>query len=226
MAENPAKEVKVVSPKRVLQRPKGFTDTEAEAILTHARNHRKPTREAPKTAAAKRWVPWLCAYTGARVGEMAQLRKQDLCKQGDIWVLTLTPEAGAIKSGLMREAPLHPHLVEEGCPEFVARAPEGYLFLNPKGETQEDRIGAIRTIKNRVTDFVREVVTDPKVQPNHGWRHRFETLAREAELREDVTNAITGHATPGVAATYGNVSIKAKADAIARLPRVNAQGDP
>lgn len=226
MTANPAADVKVVAPKRVLARPQGFTDAEAEAILTHARKSRKATRAAPKTTAAKRWVPWLCAHTGARVGEMVQLRKQDLRKQGDIWVLTLTPEAGAIKSGLMREVPLHPQLVEEGFPEFVASAPEGYLFLNPKGDTQEDRIGAIRTIKNRVTDFVREVVTDPKVQPNHGWRHRFETLAREAGLREDVTNAITGHATPGVAATYGNVSIKAKAEALARMPHVNVQGDP
>jgi hypothetical protein len=34
--------------------------------------------EAPKLAAAKRWVPWLCAFTGARVGEMLQLRKAEI----------------------------------------------------------------------------------------------------------------------------------------------------
>jgi integrase len=28
--------------------------------------------------AAKRWVPWLCAYTGGRVGELTQLRVKDI----------------------------------------------------------------------------------------------------------------------------------------------------
>jgi integrase len=49
--------------------PKGFTDAEAKALLKAALEH-KGGSEQPGTAAAKRWVPWLCAYTGARVGEL------------------------------------------------------------------------------------------------------------------------------------------------------------
>lgn len=36
----------------------------------------KRGRERRETFAAKRWVPWLIAYSGARVGEMAQLRRR------------------------------------------------------------------------------------------------------------------------------------------------------
>jgi integrase len=32
--------------------------------------------------AARRWVPWLCAYTGARPGEMTQLRGRDVIETG------------------------------------------------------------------------------------------------------------------------------------------------
>ena len=53
---NPAKEVKIIPPKRVFTRSKGFTDTEAEAILRHSAGHIKSPQEAEKTASAKRWV--------------------------------------------------------------------------------------------------------------------------------------------------------------------------
>ena len=84
----------------------GHYGEEARAILTASLNYRprgassarSGRREMPQTAAAKRWVPWLCAYTGARVGEMVQLRKQDLRQVGELWVLRITPEAGTVKS--------------------------------------------------------------------------------------------------------------------------------
>jgi hypothetical protein len=44
--------------------------------------------------AAKRWVPWLCAYSGARVGELTQLRVQDVEHRACGPVLRITPDAG------------------------------------------------------------------------------------------------------------------------------------
>jgi len=43
-------------------------------------------------SAARRWVPWLSAYTGARVGEITQLRKQDVIKRDGIHAIHITPE--------------------------------------------------------------------------------------------------------------------------------------
>src|SRR5450631_366747 len=51
----------------------GIMSANQAAILTAATNLKRAGEE-PWTFAAKRWVPWLCAYTGARVGELAQLR--------------------------------------------------------------------------------------------------------------------------------------------------------
>jgi hypothetical protein len=64
MAENPAANVTIRMSKPTRLRSKGFTDGEARAILAAALAH-KPGKEHPRTGAAKRWVPWLCAFTGA-----------------------------------------------------------------------------------------------------------------------------------------------------------------
>ena len=56
--------------KRQKPRSKGLTYLEAIAILTLASAH-DGGGEQPRTRAAKRWAPWLCVYTSARVGEIA-----------------------------------------------------------------------------------------------------------------------------------------------------------
>ncbi|MXN66705.1 tyrosine-type recombinase/integrase [Stappia sp. GBMRC 2046] len=216
MASNPAEGVTIKLGKQTRTRSKGFTQGEAKALLAHALNHQRGT-EQPKTFAAKRWVPWLCAYSGARLGEIVQLRKQDILQEGGIWIMTLTPEAGTIKNKEAREVPLHEHLVSLGFLEFVRSSADGYLFLTPAkdGSTR----GAWRGVKNRIAQFSREVVTDPNVAPNHGWRHLFKTIAIEAGIQERVIDAICGHAPKSVGATYGEVTAKAKADGLARFPR-------
>jgi hypothetical protein len=114
MHSNPAEGVTLKASKPRKLRSKGFTEAEAKAILAASLNVVKKARERSETHAAKRWVPWLEAYTGARVGEMAQLRKVDLKRSGDIWYLTVTPEAGTVKTNEARDVVLHPHLVEMG----------------------------------------------------------------------------------------------------------------
>lgn len=219
LGSNPAEgiTIKLGKPKRL--RSKGFTDAEAFALLKAVMNHRQG-QETSKTFAAKRWVPWLQCYTGSRVGEMAQLRKQDLRKEGDLWILTVTPEAGTVKGGEAREIPLHRHLVEMGFPEFVAGAPAGHLFLSPADDG--DVLGPLQGVKNRLAEFAREIVPDPHVQPTHGWRHRFKTICREVGIDPRIRDVIQGHAARTVADDYGDVSIKAMAAALALFPQ---QGD-
>ena len=124
--------IKLGKPQKL--RGKGLTEEETKAILTAAS---KVTRggESAGTFAAKRWVPWLAAYTGARVGELAQLRKQDVRQDGEHWVIRMTPEAGTIKTNEVRTVVLHPHLVELGFPKFVEAAPAGHPV--PQGQQSQ-----------------------------------------------------------------------------------------
>ena len=191
MASNPAKEVRLRLGKPRKLRDKGFTDAEAKAILK-ATLEREPGKAWRETAAARRWVPWLAAYTGARVGELAQLRKQDLRQDGPHWLITITPEAGTVKTNEARVVPVHPHLIEQGFVAFVQAAPAGHLFLRPAADG--DVLGPLQGVKNRLSEFARGIVSDPNVAPNHGWRHRFKTLGITAGAGERVLDAIQGHA--------------------------------
>jgi integrase len=212
MAANPAKGVTIKVGKRQKLRSKGLTDAEAIAILTVAAAH-DVGREQPQTRAAKRWVPWLLAYTGARLGEIAQLRKQDLTQEGSHWAVTITPDAGTVKTNEARTVVLHEHLVELGFCAFVSAAPAGHLFLKP-GKGGEVR-GPLRGLKNRLAAFARAIVTDPNVAPNHGWRHRFKTVGMEAGIAPRILDAIQGQAARTAADNYGDVTIRTMAAAIA-----------
>jgi integrase len=146
--------IKLGKPQKL--RGKGLTEEEAKAILQAAL---KVTGEG-RTDAARRWVPWLAVYTGARVGELAQLRKQDVTKDGEHWTIRLTPEAGTIKTNEARTVVLHSPLIELGFPAFVETAPAGHLFLKPN--KSGDVLGPLRGL--------------------HGFRHRFKTVGMEAGI--------------------------------------------
>lgn len=213
---NPAEGIKVTRAKATRTRSKALTMEEAKAVLAHAL-HAQRGQANPKTHAAKRWVPWLCAYTGARVGEMVQLRKEDFRQAGKNWILTITPEAGTVKDKEARELVLHAHLVETGLLDFVRGSAPGYLFLTQRKDGE--RRGVWRSTKNRITAFVREVVTDTRVAPNHGWRHLFKTVGREAGIEDSVLDGICGHAAKSVGGSYGEVSLKAQIAAMRKFPR-------
>jgi len=89
---NVAEKVRQEVPKKQRSREKGFTDDEAVVILRAASDHvpavtdNAATVEHPQTTAAKRWSPFLCAFTGARIAEITQLRKQDFRKEGETHV--------------------------------------------------------------------------------------------------------------------------------------------
>ncbi len=216
LAVNPAAGITIRVPRKARTRGKGFTADEAHALLAAAFRYRSRS-EGPKTVAAKRWVPWLCAYTGARLGEMVQLRGQDVRQEAGVWVLHITPEAGTVKDKEARTVVLHPHLLDMGFPAFAQARGNGHLFLK-LGEGGDWR-GPWRGVKNRVAEFARKLVPDERVAPNHGWRHRFKTVGRSAGIDNALLDHITGHAPASVGNSYGEFEIETQVAAMARFPR-------
>lgn len=215
LSTNPAAGITVRAGKRIITRPKGLSEAEAHALLAASFAY-VSKRERPKMIAAKRWVPWLCAYTGARVGEMVQLRRQDVRLEAGVWVVNITPEAGTVKTSEARMVALHPHLIATGFVAFAQSAPSGYLFL--KVAKDADWRGAWRGVKNRLQEFARETVKDPGVAPNHGWRHRFKTVGRSVGIDPALLDRITGHAPASVGDAYGDYALDVQFKAISRMP--------
>lgn len=221
---NVAEKVRQEAPKKQLEREQGFTDSEALAILRASRSYvpavpdNPANREAPQTTAAKQWAPILCAYTGARIAEITQLRKQDFRKEGETHVMRITPAAGTVKAGGYRDVPLHPQLIDLGFMKFVEAAADGPLFYPQK--KGKDPLTAAQTIAGRVSKWLQSLDVIPEgVSPNHGWRHRFKTVGREQGISDRTLDAIQGHASKTAGDNYGDVTIKARKGAIHRFPR-------
>ena len=142
---------------------------ERAAILNAALAVQGSKREKPKTTSAKRWVPWLCAYSGARVVEMIQLRKEDVRREQDGWIIRLSPEAGDTKTDDYRDVPVHEHLIAVGFIDFVQQSKPGHLFCDVGKDGSIT--GPADGVYKRIRDAAREVVTDTRVQPNHAWRY-------------------------------------------------------
>jgi hypothetical protein len=80
-------------------------------------------------------------------------------------------------------------------------------------------LGPLQGIKNRLQTFVREVVKDPDVQPQHAWRHRATSVAFAVGIQERVIDELQGHAPRTEGGKYGAIGLETKHEAIERLPR-------
>jgi integrase len=217
LSTNPAAEARIEGRGQVAIREKYFLEHEIAAILQNALRVKRTQRENPKTTAAKRWVPWLCAYSGARVAEMIQLRKQDVRRDKTGWVIRLTPEAGGIKTNTFRDVPVHEHLIALGFVEFVKDAKEGPLFCDAGDDGTIT--GPADGVYSRIRDAVRQVVSDPHVQPNHAWRYTFKTYGYEAGVDALTLDAICGHSAKTKGQDYTKVTLKKRTEAMASFPR-------
>lgn len=221
---NPTDGVKVIGQRKQVLRERGLNDAEANIILT-ATLATVSGRLSVERALAQRWVPWICAYTGARVNEITQLRAEDVTKARGIWTIRITPEAGSTKNGEARIVALHPHLVEQGFPEVV-KGKQGPIFFDPKryrnglaGNPQSKKVG------EHLARWVRAVgVSDPNVQPNHGWRHRFKTQARLANMDPEIRDAIQGHTPRTEGEGYGDTFPEVALRELAKLSRYRVSG--
>ena len=133
---NPTSDVKRLPADANAQlRERDFTKAEQRLILG-ATLSVPPPGMAAHNAAARRWVPWLCAYTGARVNEITQLRAMDVKQVEGVWTIHITPEAGSTKTNKARTVPVHEHLIEQGFLAFV-EGKEGPLFYDPSARRKQ-----------------------------------------------------------------------------------------
>lgn len=208
LSSNPAERLTMDVKTKAAESRRGYTDDEAKIVLKAA--------QAEKDTVL-RWVPWLCAYSGARVAEICQLRAEDIVEIDGIWCLKIDPKAGSIKTaGSERAVPLHPALIETGFLTFAGTIKKGPLFA----KLPADRFGSRGGNGTRIIGkWVRLLgIEDKRLAPSHSWRHRLKTLGRRHGLATDIVDAITGHRSRTVADGYGEFPMEALHREISKIP--------
>lgn len=224
IARNPFADVRITVPRRnTVRETKAFTAEEIKIILKAASAISQPRTPGE---ALRRWGPWLCAYTGARSGEITQLRGVDVVTQDEIAAIRITPDAGTQKIRQSRTVPLHTHLIEQGFLAFAKSVGQGPLFYNPhKGtpdapEPSNPRKPRYVKAREHLAKWVRELgIADPHVQPTHGWRHTFKQVGHRNEISERLLDAIVGHSPLNVGRGYGTPTLNDMAAALKKFPR-------
>lgn len=207
---NVAKKVTIDVKIRAGEGRRGFSDDEAEIILQAS---------LKASDSVRRWVPWICAYTGGRVSEICQLRREDNIQRHKIWCIKFDPEAGSLKNdNSERVVPIHSALIESGFLTFADSVESGPLFTGLPPDKFGKRGGNGTKVLGK---WVRSLnVADPRLAPNHSWRHRMKTSARRHGLATDLVDALTGHARRTVADRYGEYPIEALQREIEKIPAI------
>ena len=188
---NPAREVSFQAKRR--QKQLGYDDAEAKKILFAARQETEPHRH---------WVPWIAAFSGARLEEVCGANVADVYEFGSVWCLDIRLDNrgkdGSLKNlGSERKIPLHPAVIEEGFLRYVDGLPkDGPLFPNLTPDRYGRRGGSG---SKRLCRWIRVNLgmNNSRKAPNHAWRHRFKSVSRRAGIDEEYHEALTGHTGEG-----------------------------
>jgi integrase len=189
-----------VSPPKAKKRGtevRAYTDAEAASLLGAARQAR----------GFLRWLPWVLCLTGCRISEVCQSTKEDVATVDGVLCLRVHDEGEgrSLKNADSRRTiPVHPALIAEGFPAYVASLPaRSPLFpdIRPDAvfEQRGNAAGKILARWTRATG-----VTDTTIRPAHSYRHWFVEAARRALIHPEVRSALTGHsAKMDESAAYG-----------------------
>ena len=188
VVEDPSQGIKVARKTKAGKRMLGYSGDEVAQLLEFASAAKEPW---------KKWLPWLAAATGSRIGEVAQLHGSHVFEERGIHVVKIMPaiDGGSIKNAESeRTVPIHPALLAAGFLEFVKSKGEGPLFYN-RSSGDPKRKHASKAVANRLASWIRKSgFSDPRKAPNHALRHWFKTEASRLGIPDSVADAIQGHA--------------------------------
>ncbi|WP_162910300.1 site-specific integrase [Azohydromonas sediminis] len=205
---------------------KPWTEEEMRALfgLPLFQSYQLPKHSKAGGAAAY-WVPILGLYTGARVGELCQLRVVDIenGKNGAFISINEEAEGARVKSAAgIRRVPIHSEVVRLGFLDYVAgvlKAAGGNVeaSLWPQYKARKGKPGGY--FSDWFNAFHKAATGNPKAPVFHALRHTVRTALHAAKVDRETISRITGHETDlsEVERAYTHVADKDLKEAVEKL---------
>jgi integrase len=191
----------------------GYTETDYSKGLSISKRNVKPSEEKEaydredllrliqsplsqfREARPERFfIPWVAAYSGMRLAEMAQLHLSDIKEMEGVPVFDVNvAEDKALKTVSSRRiVPIHPVLIELGLLEYV----EG---LRGRGEARlwpllkKTQTGYGQDFGRFFQRWNRQHITAHPKKTLHSMRHSFSTSLKRALVPETIIAELNGH---------------------------------
>jgi integrase len=148
-------------------------------------------------------------YSGARLGEIAQLHVADMREERGVWIFHITPEGGGNKTvkteGSARVVPIHPKLIELGLLDHRAKlnaSCEARLFPT----AQRDTRGHFGTASRFFGKYFEKIgVKGDRSLNFHSFRHGVADAFRRAGYLDEQFGLLLGHTSGTSTGRYGNL---------------------
>lgn len=176
---------------------KGYSEDQALTILnaTFKGTERKLSHPHQR---ALFWIPWILAFTGLRVSEIAQLQGRHVKEEDGIWHLVIDPSDGSTKGDNAWTTGVHRQLLRLGFVDMVEAVGDGPLFYEPyPAGTDLNALEKTHRAKysgDRIAMWIKDDlgIPPPNNRPNHAWRHRFTTLSRGCNMDKEARDYMLG----------------------------------
>jgi integrase len=156
------------------------------------------------------WLPLLSLFSGARLGELAQLLVDDVREVHGNWIMHVTVEGDASKTtktkGSMRVVPIHAELIKLGFIEYhgaLKNGGERRLFPGMQHDTRGQIGGQFSRFYGR---YVTKIgVKNDKTINFHSYRHGMADALRRGGYMDEDFGVLLGHSKATTTGRYGNL---------------------
>jgi integrase len=212
--DNPASGLKVKSSRRADEERSAFTAGDLKVIFSDDYNSLKDKRPD------RYFIPLILLHTGARVGEVAQLRADDVKKENGVWCFDIHPSAEtSVKTkSSIRLVPIHSYLVKAGFLKYCDEIrKEGHTQLFPALKKSANGYGS--AISKWFNKRLREKGIIDKKKVLHSTRHTFITKLKQLDIQDYLISELVGLTVESISVgRYGNkLDIKALRKAVEKL---------
>jgi integrase len=173
---------------------------------------------------SRRWLPVLGLYTGARLGELANLRRNDIVNIDGITAISIH---GQLKTAASKRiVPVHPELQRLGFIDFVNEVkPDARLFV-------ELKMSADGYLSEQFSKLFGQHLRNlginiPRRRSFHSFRHNFRKALAEADIAVETVNQLCGWSGKSMSSRYGGAlkaSILARAVGWVRYEGLTVEG--